>query len=488
MMRLRLYLFVLILIFATGLSLSQPQSRVDEIYFVHEKTIFAWSPDAEIRQIGETIPEFARAVLSPTGDHFLVTTYREEVKRLLAEECPCGGTTPTGAEFWLMDVQTGERTLIDGQPEVITDLHQIPYYSNAVWSPDGQQVAWTEGLELSDLYVYDLAAGTATITQDNIPSTAMVSNIAPISRWTPAGIWFEYAVYDDNFDVTETGYHIYDPAGGGIIAEIPGYLQLAGLPDVDTQRPLDYVEGNNFNVDDNGIDTFITHSLTGWQTVNVATGETAPLENGIIVQVAAAAPETSIRVYPPTVSDEGRYFREVYNNQGERITIHNGGFTFSRDGTFFISFSIDNILMVTDSTGTSVPLELPWDDAYAVGGRAKYQLDRRTENLWLTSHCINSDLSFRFPRVELDDESPTAHVLGTTPNNLRDQPGTAGEVIGKVEGGTSLEILRGPECAEGIAWWYVESLDMQRGWTAEGADHDYWIAPGCSVAYCEVEG
>jgi WD40 repeat protein len=483
----QLYLLILILTFGTGLSLSQLQSRVDEIYFVRENTVFAWSPDVVLRQIGKPIPNLAGITLSPNGDHFLYSTSREEVTQILEAECPCGGPTPTGAEFWLMDAETGEQTLLVGQPETIADLGEVRDYGQAVWSTDGRKIAWVEGLEYSDLYVYDLSTRITTLVQKAIPSTELVSNIAGINRWTSTGIWFEYVIYDDDFAPIEDGYHIYDPAGG-LVAEIPDYAQIASLLEVDTQLPLAYEYWNHFTVDDNGLDMFITHSLTGWQTVNVATGATAPLESGIIVQVAAAAPETSIRIHPSILSDEGRSFQEIYNNQGERITIHNGGFTLSRDGTFFISIGIDNTLMVTDNRGTSIPLDLPWDYDYSVGGHIAYRLERRTEHLWLTTHCVDSDLPFRFPFVRPDDENPMAHVLGTTANNLRDQPGITSTKIGSMEAGSSLEILEGPVCADDIAWWYVESLDMQRGWTAEGADNEYWLAPGCSVDYCEVEG
>jgi hypothetical protein len=44
-----------------------------------------------------------------------------------------------------------------------------------------------------------------------------------------------------------------------------------------------------------------------------------------------------------------------------------------------------------------------------------------------------------------------------------------------VHGGTVVELLEGPVCEGGIPWWRVRFGDNQEGWTAEGADGEYWI-------------
>lgn len=479
-------LHLLLMIFTLALSSVDLQAQtVDVIYLVRENTIYAWSPDAEIRQIGEPIPGLSSVRLSPTGDHFLYTILREEVTLLLEAECPCGGPIPTGAEFWLMDAETGERTLIVGQPEIITDLGDVFYYDQAVWSPDGQHIAWV----VSDLYIYDLATGLTTLTQEYIPSTALVSNIAGIKRWTPTGIWFEFVRYDDSHRPIYEGYHIYQPTGG-MVAEIPAYAQLASLPQVDTQRPSTYRYWNGYSVDDNGVDSFVTHSLTGWQTFNLVTGETSPLNQGIIVQVASASPETSLRFYPTILTDDGGYIWEVYNAEGEILPVlRDEGTALSRDGSFLFTPVGAGIFTVINNQGEKTNVELPWSYDYSVAGHTKTLLERDTTHLWVSSHCSDSELPPRFRSVNpLVDDPLVAHVLGTTANNLRSEPGMAGENTGSIPGGSSIEILEGPVCADGLVWWYVEGMDEQRGWTAEGANNKYWLAPGCSVDYCESEG
>lgn len=62
-------------------------------------------------------------------------------------------------------------------------------------------------------------------------------------------------------------------------------------------------------------------------------------------------------------------------------------------------------------------------------------------------------------------------------NNIRSRPSADGEQVGRIPGGNTFEILRGPECdPDGIAWWEVRYQSIT-GWTAEGQGTDYWLEP-----------
>jgi hypothetical protein len=68
------------------------------------------------------------------------------------------------------------------------------------------------------------------------------------------------------------------------------------------------------------------------------------------------------------------------------------------------------------------------------------------------------------------------------PNRLRARASLSGEYIGQIESGAGLRIIDGPICADGYAWWLVESLDKRlRGWTVEGRDSEQWLIPCPSV-------
>jgi serine/threonine protein kinase len=80
------------------------------------------------------------------------------------------------------------------------------------------------------------------------------------------------------------------------------------------------------------------------------------------------------------------------------------------------------------------------------------------------------------PRLQVGTE---ACVSDSTPNNLRDAPGSL-DIIGQIPPGGIFRVLDGPVCTRSTVtvWWYVEYRGM-RGWTAEGskATYTYWLSP-----------
>ncbi len=67
-------------------------------------------------------------------------------------------------------------------------------------------------------------------------------------------------------------------------------------------------------------------------------------------------------------------------------------------------------------------------------------------------------------------------------NNLRDQPSSSGAKVGSIPGGEMFAVLNGPQCAENMAWWYVE-YKGQTGWTSEGQGSTYWLQPVGGMQY-----
>ncbi|MFN8452120.1 MAG: SH3 domain-containing protein [Anaerolineae bacterium] len=67
-------------------------------------------------------------------------------------------------------------------------------------------------------------------------------------------------------------------------------------------------------------------------------------------------------------------------------------------------------------------------------------------------------------------------VTPGAPNRLRAQPGTSAAVIGNIPAGATFQVLAGPTCANGYAWWQVNYGGVV-GWTAEGSGAQYWIEP-----------
>lgn len=62
------------------------------------------------------------------------------------------------------------------------------------------------------------------------------------------------------------------------------------------------------------------------------------------------------------------------------------------------------------------------------------------------------------------------------PNRIRASANLSSEYLGQIKPGAGLKVIDGPICADGYAWWLVESLDNRlRGWTVEGKNPQQWI-------------
>lgn len=62
------------------------------------------------------------------------------------------------------------------------------------------------------------------------------------------------------------------------------------------------------------------------------------------------------------------------------------------------------------------------------------------------------------------------------PNRVRKEPNREAEVLGHITPGGSMELIDGPQCADGWVWWKVKNANLE-GWTAEGDPETYWLVP-----------
>ena len=68
------------------------------------------------------------------------------------------------------------------------------------------------------------------------------------------------------------------------------------------------------------------------------------------------------------------------------------------------------------------------------------------------------------------------HQLCFCTSNVRIGPGLDYSRVGEVPGSAEFDVLDGPICADGFAWWQVH-FENTTGWTAEGQDENYWLEP-----------
>lgn len=69
-----------------------------------------------------------------------------------------------------------------------------------------------------------------------------------------------------------------------------------------------------------------------------------------------------------------------------------------------------------------------------------------------------------------------AYVNSTTPLRMRDQPSTQGREIRQIQNDQAMQVLEGPVCAEGYAWWQVTYKEAT-GWTVEGSADGFFLDP-----------
>ncbi|MFQ3645400.1 MAG: hypothetical protein SNJ54_05325 [Anaerolineae bacterium] len=93
----------------------------------------------------------------------------------------------------------------------------------------------------------------------------------------------------------------------------------------------------------------------------------------------------------------------------------------------------------------------------------------------LQSAAAVCPLGYLPPRLQVGEVARV--TLGGSPNRVRELPSTSAAFLGQLAPGTTFDVLEGPACVAGIAWWRVRSGSLI-GWTAEGLfPDDYFLEP-----------
>lgn len=80
------------------------------------------------------------------------------------------------------------------------------------------------------------------------------------------------------------------------------------------------------------------------------------------------------------------------------------------------------------------------------------------------------------PRLAISTYARTTAAQGQT-LRLRTAPGLDAASVGRLAGGTQVQVLAGPICADGYTWWQIAAADGLIGWAAEGQGGIYYLEP-----------
>jgi hypothetical protein len=438
------------------------QSTLEPLFLRFDDTLWQWTETDGLEEVVALPADRLSSSLSPT-QHLLV--YERYTESVLAEcfddqgnGLGCGGPNKFPTNIYAIDLRTGETMIIAGSPD--STLGE-PGRSRPVWSPDGTRLAWTEGYDYASLYVHDFLSNETVHIADNIVTRALpgVSATVEIAAWCDAGIVFQREIVDADTGDLRQGYLVYDPADGNLLIDSP---------------PLASSIGRYFASYDHTDAIF-----TDREYLNLQTGEILPTPAGILARYAHGGQDTSLRVYPSVLDENGVYHNAIYSAGGDLLTTLEDidPYVFSPTGTAIAYRSADGITVWRPESNGG-PFEIPLSQPLEWvlwGARSGYGFVPGGEAFIAGARCEDSMLPFRLRRDDM------GYVLGDISNNVRATPGAGGEIIGQLAPGVPFAVVAGPICSDGLAWWEV---DDPSGWTAEGQGDVYWLQPGCPESSC----
>jgi hypothetical protein len=415
------------------------------------------------------------AELSPAGTHIAFSTLTKQASQALRELGSPGGT-PLPVNLWVCNTQTDTLTRFvaaAGADDPPGDTFPVPGILRGapVWSPDGSEIAWsalsTTDNESAFINRYNLATGETTRTEITLPPTMGVP-AAPGITWGENGIYiFVFQLDDETFE-TQDFVYIFDTGTGSITTET--LIESSGeADDFVTERVRVQLDGQEFLA--------LRYLQSGWVLLNPLTGERqdAPGLPGLVARHA-----DNSRVLLLDIDENFNYDWQLQgftNSNGEPFVLPEyppTRVTLSPDGQR-VAYA-DSTLNIWQNGQTT---EVAASDGFAD--------DPQAFVLWGAEALIMTDTAdiapAPLPTCEGTQQSrlrpgDTAQVVASTiPNNVRNNPTIQADLVGQLPGGTTFEVIDGPVCNDGYAWYQVALNGEITGWTAEGNASVYWLAP-----------
>lgn len=410
---------------------------------------------------------------SPDARTFAFITEPPELTAVLEEQGGIGGGQLPN-NIWLCNTVNETLRPLAVQPEDFSmfvsgtpDTYDI--HSRPTWSPDGQRMAW--GLLSASgenaLVIFDMAAGTfQTLPFDaDFPSPAGVPS-ALMPYWTTEGILFPMSVYiPESTQFDERIVVVSDQAQ--TIAQYPMSAGAESDGLVDTMLVL--------GTSAEGQQLAMHFYDAGWYIMDLATGTTEPM---------GSQPERYLMGRPDggfltTTATDGIAYDWYFVNP---LDGYPETFTDLRETDLAISPLGADVAALTNAVEVRTA-----GRQYVVEGSEVGEGQMAHGLIWapMVWRIGSADVGLQVPMNMIQCPGVQASqlfagalgtVIDTTANNVRDQASTSAPLIGVLAPGSTFDVLEGPVCADGYAWFRVQNADVT-GWTVEGDATSYWLAP-----------
>lgn len=465
-------------------------AKVDStLYRLHEGALLRF--DACMPQDGSEV--IYRPFASPDGWRFAFLAYPPMVVDAIERSGGIGGG-PLPADLWLCDIASGTLTQLAPQPADASFFNlDVPdkavTRSFPAWSADGSTLAWTElnypeptpgenrslGWDLENiedeprLMLYDAASGETDVRY---------LGVLPVSMGIPAPyeflwlgdemVFFVFGMDDQTFQMTME-YLLYRPQQSTFTDR--------GLLDQGGEQDAYIFEWLPVTLDDGTLAIGLNYGGgLGWRAI-------VPYEqtyfDGLALEMLPAR-EGAIRVERVNAADsfspdwrvsEPNALRIFSGLAPEQIALAPDGSAVAvvQDGQLTIyggSTPSQVLLPGVSLQGASVALAWGQPTWRFSGAQALVAEAQQP----LLPVCVSGLPS----RLQAGGRGRV--MADTGANNVRQSPGLGGFRLGQIPSGGVFDVLEGPTCADGYAWYRVRYGDLF-GWTAEGGDGRYWLEP-----------
>ncbi len=471
-------LLTLIIAWATGLASAQSTDQLVYAYMLGDlwKFNLAGGSATQLTDWGYT----GGPILAPDGSKLAyLSTSPEFIAQFNAGTATQSAGTPP-ANILVMDIATESQSLIADQSGASTagTLRSLP-----AWSPDSRKLAWLEldpgaqGGNAAVLKLHDFTTNATSLLAARVDLGTHGGSIEmPAPRWGPGGIAILRFHHQDDGQAEAQLIDFYNSTSGALTSY-----------DLQLNKNSDNLVRDFVWVDHLGSSLVALQIQDYWEIINPYDGTRLRLSDPPRLKNRAIT--GAMQLIPASVANaDGDWDIHWYATTGANL--QNSGYVSPRVNYNFLPALSPNGTQMAWHGGDSVD---HWQISMTEGNRALasavghgrvFPIPEPVSVVWAPTEWVTTgsvagapvllSTSLNCGLLPLLSAGQKAIVGPDLKLSLRNEAMTSGELLGSLEGGTIVAIDQGPVCADGYNWYAVSNDDIS-GWTAEGANGDYWL-------------